>query len=162
MTSVHKEPESSAADLQTLLSELPTGAIPYPGLDLTSWPLVSRALIFTTLRSETIDSLTHAYNRMATANEQLAFLSDLNHGPTAILATATAAGRLTDKEASDAYNMFVDYRDKIRSSLIERLKELKPHIDAAIDDVEKDLKRSVEQRAAARRYVSARRVGVIE
>ena len=40
----------------------------------------------TTLDPTTIENLSHAYNRMRAANEQLAFLSDITFGPTAIIA----------------------------------------------------------------------------
>jgi hypothetical protein len=49
LTAVHNELESAAALAQRLLTELPTGGIPYPGYDLTGWPLVSQAPFFTTL-----------------------------------------------------------------------------------------------------------------
>jgi len=150
---IHAELQSAAAHLQTLLTQLPTGAIPYPGFDLTGWPLASQAVIFTTLRQDTVEALTHAYNRMTTANEQLRLLSDLNHGPTAIVVTASAAGRLDDPEVAEAYKMFQDHRGAIRAGLIDRLRELKPHLDNAIDRVEEDTRRTADLPASQRHYL---------
>jgi hypothetical protein len=38
----------------------------------------------TTLAAETIENLSHVYNRMRSANDQLGYLTDLTVGPTAI------------------------------------------------------------------------------
>jgi hypothetical protein len=43
---------------------------------------------------------------MATANEQNAFLSDLNHGPTAILAASTASLSIGDPRVKETYDTF--------------------------------------------------------
>ncbi|HEX6702301.1 MAG TPA: hypothetical protein VF101_16360 [Gaiellaceae bacterium] len=159
---IHSELEGAATLLGVMLAELPQGAIPYPGFDLTGWPLVSQAVVFTTLRQETIEALTHAYNRMSTANEQLRFLSDLNHGPTAIIATANAAGRLADEEVAAAYRQFIGYRDAVRGGLVDRLRDLKGHLDTAIDRVEEDTKRTAEMRARQRIYVPSEQPTVID
>ena len=152
LRAVHSELESAAAWLQMLLEQLPTGAVPSPGFDLAALPLVSQAAIFTTLRVETSQALRYAYNRMATANEQLAFLSDLNHGATALVVTALAAGRRSHPEVAAAYKMFEAHRATIRSGLVERLKDLKSYLDAAIDRVEEDTKQTREVPAAQRDY----------
>jgi hypothetical protein len=159
---IHSELEGAAAYLQLMLEALPRGHIPYPGFDITGWPLVSQVVVFTTLRPETIAALTHAYNRMSSANEQLSFLSDLNHGPTAIIATASAAGRREDSEVNAAYQQFLEYRQAVLDGLIERLRDLKPHLDRAIDRVEEDTKRTADVRAAERRYIPREKPGVID
>jgi hypothetical protein len=159
LTAVHHELESAAALTQTLLAELPTGGIPYPGYDLTGWPLVSQAPVFTTLKPDTISALTHAYNRMSSANEQLAFLTDLNHGPTAILVNTVLADSL-DKQtplAEKAYEMFVNHRDKTRELLVDRVGDVKTAIDGAIDAVESELGFEVEHPAEEREYRSQSR-----
>jgi hypothetical protein len=161
LQAVHDELESNAAQLTTALKELPTGGIPYPLFDLTFWPLVSAPVIFTTLKCETIQALTHTYNRMATANEQNAFLSDLNHGPTAILASTGAAPALEDERVRDAYHRFLEHRDEVRLGVIERLTELKLHLDDAIDAVEAELGLAVEHQAAKRIYQPDAPVGFI-
>ena len=119
-------------------------------------------MIFTTLQQDTIEALTHAYNRMKTANDQLEFLADLNHGPTAILVNAVAAGRLDNSEVLTAFDMFREHRDATRQGVIERLTELKPHIDRAIDRVEADTRRAVERPASQRRYLDTGPVGLID
>jgi chromosome segregation ATPase len=139
LRATHGELESNAALLQTALKELPTGGIPYPGFDVNGWSLVSQIAALTTLQRETIEALALAHNRMNSANEQLQFLSDLNHRRTAILTTAAAAPSLSEPKVQEAYEMFLDYRDTLRNGLIQRLKELKPHIDNAIGAVETEL-----------------------
>jgi hypothetical protein len=161
LRAVHAELEASAGLLQTLLEQLSVGAVPFPGFDLNFWPLVVQAEIFTTLGHETIFELTSAYNRMKTANQQLAFLADLNHGSTAIMVTATSAGRTGDPEVASAYQGFEDHRHFVRLGLLERLKELKPHLDAAIDRIEADINKRGEVPAAQRAYALSHPPGEI-
>lgn len=158
LQAVHSELESNAAQLTTALKELPKGGSPYPLFDVAMRPVVSEPVVFTTLQRETVQALTHVYNRMTTANEQHAFLSDLNHGPTAILATSGPSGSLRE----EAYHRFVAHRDAFRLGLIDRLNDLKPHLDAAIDAVEAELGISRDQPAAQRIYQPNTPVGLIE
>jgi hypothetical protein len=144
---------SNAAQLTTALRRMPkpSEAILYPLFDVALWPLVSSPAILTTLREKTIADVTHVYNRMATANEQNAYLSDLNHGRTSLLVNVTAAGTVSsDPLVQKAYDKFLDLRDYVRTGVIERLRELKPHLDNAIDAVELELGRPGEVPAAQR------------
>jgi len=149
---VHGELLSNAGQLNTALTEMPKPSEPilYPLFDVAMWPLVSSPVILTTLREETISALTHAYNRMATANEQNASLSDLNHGPTAVLVNVTAAGTLDDPLVQTAYDKFLDLRAFVRTGVLDRLRELKGHLDSAIDAVELELDHPGEVPAAQR------------
>jgi hypothetical protein len=141
---------------------MPSGAILYPLFDLPMWQLTTQPEIFTTLESKTVTALTYAYNRMATANEQNAFLSDLNHGRTAILASATAAAALDDERVMDQYKLFQNFRDStVRTGVIERLNDLKPFLDEAIDAVEKQLGMTPEQPAKNRIYGAEQPAGYI-
>jgi hypothetical protein len=156
LTAVHGELESAAATVQMWLTALPKGEIPFPGFDVTGWPLVSQASVFTALRPGTISALTHVYNRMASANTQLAFLTDLNHGPTGIMVNTVLAEGL-DKEtplAQKAYANFVDHRDVTREGLIGRVMDLKTYVDNAIDAVEVELGKSGSGSAAQRQYAA--------
>jgi hypothetical protein len=155
LSAVHRELEANAATVQVLLTELPKGGIPYPGFDLTGWPLVSQASVFTALQTETISALTHVYNRMTSANDQLSFVADLNHGPTGILVNTVLAEGL-DKDlplAHKAYELFVNHREGTREMLIERVAELKRYADDAIDAVEAELGIRGVGPAAMRHYV---------
>lgn len=98
---------------------------------------------------------------MATANEQNRFLSDLNHGPTAILASTAVAATIGDQRVKDAYDLFLGHRDDVRLGAIERLKDLKPHLDNAIDAVEGELGLAVEHGASQRIYQPDTPVGFI-
>jgi hypothetical protein len=102
-------------------------------------PVVSEPNIFTTLARDTVAALNHAYNRMTTSNEQMAFLSDLNHGPTAVLVAVTAAPSMTDPRVKETYERFLNHRDDVRTGVMERLRDLKPHLDNAIEAVEAEL-----------------------
>jgi len=117
--------------------------------------------IFTNLERGTIEALTHAYNRMTTANEQNSFLSDLNHGPTAILVATTAAGSLDDEHVIEGYKKFQDHREVVRQGVIERLNDSKPYLDAAIDAIQAELQMTVECPASQRHYEPATPVGFI-
>jgi len=154
LSAVHRELESNAAHVQTFLRELPKGAVPWPGFDTTGWPLISQAIVFTTLTTGAISELTHAYNRMNSANEQLEFLADLNHGRTAVLVNALLADPLDRKVplANEAHEKFLTHGDSTREMLLGRISDLKGYLDRAIDAVEAELGLEVEVPAAERMF----------
>jgi hypothetical protein len=159
---VHAELESNAAQLTTALEELPNSdqRILYPLFDVTLWPVVSSAEIFTTLKRTTAEALMRAYNRMKTANDQNALLIDYSQGPTSILVTTTVASSInTDELVAETYGKFLDYRNTIRAALIDRLHELKPRLDESIDAVEAELGLQFEQTAGQRVYRPTTRPG---
>ena len=151
---VHAELESNAVQLTTALEHLPheDQRVLFPLFDASAWALVTDGTIFTTLDRETALALMRAYNRMSSANEQNAFLSDMHQGPTSITVTMAAASSMDEPLVEETYNKFLGYRDYVRVALIERLQELKPHLDAAIDAVEAELGITVEKKAAERTY----------
>jgi hypothetical protein len=150
---VHAELESNADQL-TNLEQLPheDQRLLYPLFDVSMWPLVTDAPIFTALDRETAEALMRSYNRMNTANEQNAFLNDMHQGRTSITVTMAAAGSMDKELVEETYEKYLGYRDYIRTALIERLQELKPHLDAAIDAVEAELGMTFKHRAAERTY----------
>jgi hypothetical protein len=152
---VHRELEHAASQIQEWKGALSGEeyGVPDPGLDVGAWPLVTQAAFFTVLQQETIEALTHAYNRMNSVNGQLAFLADLNHGPTAITVNASVAGRLDHAQVNEAFDKFRAHRDAVRGGLVSRLADLKPRLDDAIDAVEAELGLKVQNRAADRHYV---------
>jgi hypothetical protein len=143
LTAVLEELQDNAARVQVWLKILPKGHIPYPGFNATGWPLIAQAPVFTTLSAKTVAALTHAYNRMESANEMLAFVADLNHGPTAILVNAMLAEPLERKVSlvQEAADKFEAHRDSTREMLIGRVIDLKTTLDNAIDAVESELNR---------------------
>ncbi len=164
LRSVHGELESNAAKITSALGELEKQdqRILYPLFDLTMWPIVSSAGIFTTLQQSTANALIPTYNRMATANEQNAVLLDFTQGPTSIIVTSTVASSIDNELVADTYGKFLAYRDLVRVGVIERLKELKPNLDLAIDAVESELGIQAEHPAGQRVYepdVPARFIG---
>lgn len=150
---VHGELEGAATQLTTGLTEIPSGGVMFPLFDCSMWPLVAEPAIFTTLGKPTVQALTHAYNRMRTANEQNELLADLNHGPTAILTAAIAAGSIENDLVKETYERFQHHRDVIvRTGVVERLQDLKPYLDQAIDAVEAELGVSPPVPASQRLY----------
>jgi hypothetical protein len=154
LTVVLAEFESNAAKLTTALEELPNEdqRLIYPLFDISMWPLVSSPEIFTTLESKTAEALTHAYNRMATSNEANATLLDLHQGRTAILVATAVAPAFDDPRVAEIYGKYLGYRADLRTSLLDRLADLKPHIDNAIDAVEHELGKPADASAATRTY----------
>ena len=64
-----------------------------------------------------------------------------------------AAQSLDEGPVMELYDKFLAYKAYTRTSLIERINELKPHLDHAIDAVEAERGREVEQKAGQRTYV---------
>jgi hypothetical protein len=141
LRSVHSELESSASHLQICLVALKRGDLPSPGFDVTGWPLVTQVAAFITLSADTITALTHAYNRMTSANAHLERLADFDRGPTATLALLTAAPHVdSSPKTALAFEEFVRWGKELREGLIARLDNLKAHLDQAIDAVEAELR----------------------
>lgn len=128
--------------------------VPYPGFDVTGWSIVADGAVLSTLKHETISLLALAYNRMRSANGHLEYLSDLNHGPTALLVNVTlAAAPSLEGLPQQAFDKFDDLREQIRADLVDRMKELRPHLCAAIDAVEAELGIVATATAEQRRFV---------
>jgi hypothetical protein len=130
---------SNAAQLTVALHELPTGGVPFPLFDVGMWAVLSQATVFTTLKHETVSSLMHAYNRMGAANDQCAFLLDLNQGQTGILAMASFAGRMDDAQVVEMHDQFQARRAMTRDYLVDRLRDLSGFLNVAIDAVEAEV-----------------------
>jgi hypothetical protein len=159
LKAVHGELESNAAQLTTALEELPKEdeRLLYPLFDVSVWPIVSSTGVFTSLQPETATALVSTYNRMTTANEQNELLLDFSQGRSGILVTMAAAPSLDNELVTELYERFRSYRAYIRRSLLERLQELKQHLDAAIDAVEAELGLDVKQKASQRVFRPERR-----
>jgi hypothetical protein len=154
VTAVLFELKAAAVYVQIWLRELPGGkGIPSPGFDVNGWALVSQVIALTTLDPKTIESLSHCYNRMRSANDQLAFLSDITFGPTAIMAAHLRAS-LDEDMAATALAAHDEWQAHVRNMLIERCNDLKKHLDNAIDSVEAELGLEVSEPSAQRVYVS--------
>jgi hypothetical protein len=128
--------------------------VPYPGFDVTGWSLVAQTSAATAVSETTFSALAQIYNRLISANGQLALLSDLNYGSTAVLVGAAAAPVLdTNDRARDAYAKFKHLRDEtVRGALLERLRELQPKLHEAIDAVERELGIEAAVPSAQRHY----------
>jgi hypothetical protein len=151
---VHAELESNAAQRTTAVENLPheDQRLVYPLFDVGMWQLVTTTPIFTALEPETAKALIRSYNRMTTANEQNAFLNDLHQGQTSLTVTMTAAASIEKDLVETVYNRYLEYRTYVRDALIERLEELKRHLDEAIDAVEHELGMTGMPPAASRTY----------
>jgi hypothetical protein len=64
----------------------------------------------------------------------------------------TAAPSFDDELVKDTLRTFHEYRGYVRTLITYRLKDLKPHMDAAIDAVEAELGLQSEHKAAQRTY----------
>jgi hypothetical protein len=156
LKNVHAELESNASVLNTALGILGGGQplLLFPLFDITLWPTVSSTGVFVSLNPETALALVDAYNRMGTANEQNATLLDMSQGPTAILIAMSAAPSLDEPHVKGVWARFQDLLDRRREELLDRLKDLKRHLDEAIDAVELELGLDLPNKAADRHYVT--------
>lgn len=155
------ELKSDAGMVARALENLPKGHVPYPLFDTTMLAVVFDPLILTTLKSETVEALVMARNRMATANEQHALVMDLRYGQTAIVATMVASASLEGSATQHAYNRFIQNRDDLLEALLDRCTELRPHLDRAIDAVEAELGIEATEPSAQRDYKIEGPVGQI-
>jgi len=78
---------------------------------------------------------------------------DFSTGATSILVTMSAAATLGDPLVKDTYRRFLDYRETMRDALLDRLGELRPKLDGAIDAVEAELRVTCREPAGERHYV---------
>jgi hypothetical protein len=155
LRSVHAELESNASHLRVCIDALRAGDLPTPGFDVTGWSLLSQVEAFLTLKSETITALTHAYNRMNSANTHLDQVADFDRGQTGMLAVLVAAPHIDENpKVAAAFDEIRTMAGHVREGLIARLEDLKGHLDEAIDAVEGELGIAADVPAAQRVYVS--------
>jgi hypothetical protein len=83
-------------------------------------------------------------------------------GPTAILVTTVAVGSIPSESVRKNFEMFREYRQVLRDGLLERLDDLKPHFERAIDSVEAELGLHPAVPAAGRVYRREKPPGIIE
>ncbi len=161
LEAMHVELESNARALMLALKTLPAGRFSYPLFDTTTLALAFQPVIFTTLGTTTVKALLHVFNRMETANDQHAFVFDLRHGPTVILTTMIEAGTAETEKTRKATQNFLAHRETMSAALLQRCQNLRPHLYAAIDAVEAELKLEPITRAADRSYVSDDAIGLV-
>jgi hypothetical protein len=155
----YQELKSIAANLRVFSDAIAKDAVPYPPFDDNGWVLLSQAQALATVRPSTAEALMNAYNRVRSANGQLAEFADLTTGPSAALvnsalaATADEDGNLSPlaEKIHDAYEI---RRADLRRGLVARLTDLRQHVDAAIDEIEAELGNALEAPSAQREYLS--------
>jgi hypothetical protein len=155
LRTVHEELESNAAQLTNAFDVLPKdeALLLFPLFDVSIWPIVSSTGVFASLSPETATALVHAYNRMETANQQNADLLDLSQGRSGILVAMEAASAPDKEPAAKLYARFNAQRSRRRNELLDRLRDVKRHLDTAIDAVEDELGLDLPNKAADRHYV---------
>jgi hypothetical protein len=144
---------SNTAQREHVASVLDDEGVPFPLFDIALWNVLAQATVFTTLQEETISALIHAYNRMGAANEQCRFLADFDYGSTALLAHTSFAGRMDDPHVAGIHASYKEFVALTREGLAERLADLKPHLESAIDAVEAELGITDVVPAAQRQFV---------
>ncbi len=143
---VEAELTYGASLLQTWRTVLTGSAddLPHPGFEINGWYLVTQGPVLAALRPQTSDLLMGVYNRMRTANDQLAFLADLTYGQSALsfaIARATGSdhhGVPNTPMIAELVQLYETHRERRRADLVWRLENLKPLLDDAIDAVERE------------------------
>jgi hypothetical protein len=98
---------------------------------LHGWTLVSQVPVFTAIDPDTIDKLMRAYARMPTADELYRHYDDLMYGATAVLAVETIESMDAAKKEAEG-KKFNAHRKVVGERLVERVNELRPHLEDAI------------------------------
>jgi hypothetical protein len=138
LQAIYGELEENAERAAALEGLVAKEDVPYPLFDLNGWTLVSQAQVFTTVEAETVDALIRVYNRMRTADELFRHYYDLMYGATAILAVETIES-LDVRRRIDESAKFNAHRKLVGERLVERVNELRPHIDAALERLRAEL-----------------------
>jgi len=156
----HGELKSIAKDIEKYGRAIANDDVPYPPFDRSGWQLVSQADVLATLKPETAEAVTIAYNRVLSTNGQIEEFADLTLGPTAALlhsSLATAAdeeGNLLPL-ADTAYGQYQKRRADLRTALAARFVDLRRHIDIAVDAIEAELGIEECVPSAQRRYIGS-------
>jgi hypothetical protein len=140
----HGELEFVAARIETYKRALEEDKVPYPVFDTNGWTLLSQAHVLVAVRPDSSEALVNAYNRIRSANGQLEMFSNMTVGPMAVgIHTDVAVARRGDgtlpPAVDDIAHRYEGHRLDVRSGLIDRLADLREHMDKAIDAVEAEL-----------------------
>jgi hypothetical protein len=160
MQLIYAELLHDAGLLTTFVEALPRMEIPSPGFELGGANLSSDAPALLTIRSETAEAFTHAYNRMRGANELRDQLLELVNGQSALIVRLADASAIQPdgtyrSGVGQAVEEFQVHQVTIRDALLRRLADLKPFLDKAIDAVEAELRIDLPVKAAQREFRSA-------
>lgn len=156
---VYGELESHASLFDVWETALGTAdAVPFPGFDVNGWFLVSQADVLASLAPETASVLMHAYNRLRSANDQLAQIADMSHGPSAIrvaagVSEAAAPDGTLPPMVARMRDAFAGHLEALRAAMLDRLADLRTFVYEAIDAIERELGEARTVPAAQRTYV---------
>jgi hypothetical protein len=132
---IRLELTDDVAIVEIMQSSLPQGQLPLPGFQTTCADLVLQAEVFTALSPDTTRKLLFAYNRLQSANELHSTLSEARHGVFALVA------HLGAKMFRGGGDEALAQREQFQEKFLERCDELLPHVQAALNAVNRDMTR---------------------
>jgi hypothetical protein len=139
LRAVEEELVHNQAQAELIVTHAPEEALPYPAFETNGWTLIAQSPVFTAIHQPTLRHLLHAYNRFRSANDYYSSTYDFLFGSTAVLAVV-AIESMADQEAMRTHQgAFTARRADMLKQLMERVRELQPHIDEALDRVRLEL-----------------------
>ena len=122
-----------------LVEHIPEGELPYPPFDVNGWHLIVQTSVALAIQERTLRRLIRVYNRCRTANEYYATVNDLMFGHSGVLAVSgiSAIGDSAVRQEED--QKFNAHRQVMMDRLLDRAKELEPHLAEALTMVSEEL-----------------------
>jgi hypothetical protein len=109
---------------ELLLTTIPHDALPYPAYQVTWLGLIREPAVLTELKPSTVTALLPTYNRLVSANEIYDDLRSMRHGLIGIMALVSTHESMPAE--------FLTQRQNTADRLLDRVRELAPHLAAAI------------------------------
>ena len=139
LKNLHAELVWNARLARTFVKELGADACPAPGFDTTGDPYVSNPDVVRALKPATTEQLLMTYNRLRAANRGYDEYWEVFLGSTAALHGVTSEAIPDKRRREKADDRFEKHRTRLRTSLLDRVVEMQPHLEFAMGAIEHEL-----------------------
>jgi hypothetical protein len=122
----------------SMLTHYRSGGFPFPMFETGGWTLLSQAQVFTVVEPQTMEALVKVYNRFRSANELYTTVTDLNFGSAAAI-NFMAIESMPEEQRQKPRDQFNEHRHLAAERLAERVRELQPSLETALERVRAEL-----------------------
>jgi hypothetical protein len=118
---------------EILIEEVPKDHLPIPAFQVTCARLILQAEVFTAFSPDTTRKLIFAYNRLESTNDLHAQLREARTGLFSLV------GHLAARFLHAGGDQVLDQRKQLEEKLLDRCREIEPHLEAALRAVNAEL-----------------------
>jgi hypothetical protein len=139
LRAVQEELTHNTRQAELVVSHAQEEELPYPAFETNGWHLIAQSPVFMALHEATLRRLLRVYNRLRSANEYYDKTYDFLFGSTAVLAVVGIESMSDETARTSHQRAFTEKRATMLKELSERVRELQPYLDDAVNFVSQEL-----------------------